>query len=301
MKNKPLKYTIYTGIGLLLAIFFLGFTRKYFVKKEVISSIPIVRTLEAVAALGQLSPSGDVRLLAAPVSGMGGTPRIEKLLVKEGDEVMEGDVLAIFDNQSRTLADLEIIKARLNTLERKITSQIREVERYKELVSQGVSAKILLDENNDQLDQFIGEKKELLAEIKGLNVDFANTELKSPINGVVLKINSREGERPSSEGVLEVGSSQTMEALIEVYESDINRIHLGQSVSLISENGGFKGTLEGLVTQISPQVSQRKVLAIDPTGDADARIVEVRIALEPNSSIRVKRFTGMKVIARFQP
>ena len=70
---------------------------------------------------------------------------------------------------------------------------------------------------------------------------------------------------------------------------------------MVSENGGFKGTLKGEVFQISPQVSQRKVLATDPTGDADARIVEVRIKLSQSSALMVQRFTGMKVIARFVP
>ncbi len=49
-----------------------------------------------------------------------------------------------------------------------------------------------------------------------------------------------------------------------------------------------------------PQVSQRRVLSTDPTGDADARVVEVRIRLEQSSSLKVRRFTGMKVIARFE-
>jgi len=92
-----------------------------------------------------------------------------------------------------------------------------------------------------------------------------------------------------------------MEALIEVYESDISRIFLGQNVSLSSENGGFNGTLKGHVSQISPRVSQRVVLSTDPTGDADSRIVEVRVVLDLNSALIVNRFTGMKVIARFQP
>lgn len=92
-----------------------------------------------------------------------------------------------------------------------------------------------------------------------------------------------------------------MEALIEVYESDINRVRLGQNVSIISENGGFDGTLLGKVTHISPQVRQRMVLSTDPTGDADARVIEVRISLQPTSSDQVTRFTGMKVIARFIP
>ena len=110
-----------------------------------------------------------------------------------------------------------------------------------------------------------------------------------------------EGERAGGEGVLQVGSVQRMEALIEVYESDISRVFLGQNVSLTSENGGFSGRLKGRVNQISPRVSQRVVLATDPTGDADARIVEVRVILDPSSALLVHRFTGMKVIARFQP
>ena len=39
----------------------------------------------------------------------------------------------------------------------------------------------------------------------------------------------------------------------------------------------------------------------DPTGDADARVVEARVGLLPNSASRVAHLTGMKVIARFQP
>ncbi|NDD44541.1 MAG: HlyD family efflux transporter periplasmic adaptor subunit, partial [Synechococcaceae bacterium WB9_4xB_025] len=118
--------------------------------------------------------------------------------------------------------------------------------------------------------------------------------------GVVLKVITRVGERSGTDGVLEVGASQEMEALIEVYESDVNRIRLGQAVTLVSENGGFSGRLEGEVMRISPQVRQRRVLSTDPTGDADARIVEVRVRLNAESAARVTRLAGMKVIARFQ-
>ena len=44
--------------------------------------IPVI---EAVAALGQLSPAGDIRQLAAPISQFGSSPRLSELLVKEGD------------------------------------------------------------------------------------------------------------------------------------------------------------------------------------------------------------------------
>ena len=42
---------------------------------------------EAVAALGQLEPLGDIRRLAAPRAGMAGTPRVEVLQVAEGQRL----------------------------------------------------------------------------------------------------------------------------------------------------------------------------------------------------------------------
>ena len=151
-----------------------------------------------------------------------------------------------------------------------------------------------------ELVKLKGQLQETFAELTGLKADLSNSELKAPIDGVILRINARVGERPGEEGVLEVGANQFMEALIEVYESDINRVKIGQSVLLTSENGGFIGTLAGQVKTISPQVRQRRVLSTDPTGDADARVIEVRVTLDSNSAEIVKELTGMNVIARFQ-
>jgi len=275
--------------------------RKLTFKEESVPPTELVRPIEAVAALGQLSPLGQVRKLAAPTSGFGGSPRIKELLIQEGEQVKEGQLLAIFDNQPKILADLQIARARLDIINEKIIAQKRELNRYKESVIQGASPKVLLDEKNDLLIELLGLSKETYAEISSLEVDLFDSKLRSPIDGVILKVYTREGERPGGDGVLQVGSVQRMEALIEVYESDISRVFLGQNVSLTSENGGFSGSLKGRVNQISPRVSQRVVLATDPTGDADARIVEVRVTLDPSSALLVDRFTGMKVIASFQP
>ena len=297
---KRFNKNFYPLFGLLAGLVVFYFSGRAPKENEISSEVNIVRTIESVAALGQLSPSGDIRMLAAPISGFGGTPRINKLLVDEGDQVLIGQILAVFDNQPRILADLDIAKARLATLNKNLIAQKRQISRYKESTSQGASPEILFEEKNDVLNDLLGKKEELLAQISGLNVDLSDSYLKSPIDGNVLKINFREGERPGADGVLQVGSIQVMEAIIEVYESDINRVFIDQKVSLVSENGGFDGTLYGKVRKISPQVRQRKVLSTDPTGDADARIVEVRITLETNSSVKVKNYTGMKVIAKFE-
>ena len=263
---------------------------------------PVVQPrIESVSALGRLEPAGDVRQLAAPMGSMGGSPRISSLSVQEGDRVKRGQVLATFDNRPGLLADLAAVNARISTLDRSIAMQRREVNRYRDAAREGAASMVLLEEKQDELEKFEGQRREALAERRGVEVDLKDSQLRSPIDGTVLRIYSRPGERPGSDGILAVGASDRMEAIAEVYESDIGRIRLGQSASLISENGGFTGKLKAEVVRISPQIRQRDVLSTDPTGDADARIVEVRLALSPEDAKRVQQLSGLKVIARFDP
>ena len=264
------------------------------------AAVPKVRAPEAVAALGQLKPAGEVRRLAAPVSGFGGTPRISALLVKDGDQIRKGQPLAIFDSRPQIEAEIAEVDVKIQSAAIEVELQQREVSRYAAAAKVGAAAMVAYEEKQDELRRFQREGVELIAKRRSLETDLAESELVSPIDGVVLKIHSRVGERPGSDGVMEVGASQAMEALVEVYESDINRISLGQPVTLTSENGGFKGTLEGRVERITPQVRQRKVLSTDPTGDADARVIEVDVVLSPESAQRVTQLSGLKVIARFK-
>ena len=266
-----------------------------------VTTVEQPRQTESVAALGQLQPAGEVRRLAAPASGMAGSPRVKSLRVKEGDVVTQGQVLAVFDNRPQIEADLAAQEERIRTVDIEIPLRRREVARYAQAARVGAATAVLLEEKQEELTLLQRKRVELLAERRSLQADLNDSELRSPIDGIVLKVHTREGERPDTDGVLEVGASQSMEALIEVYESDINRIAMGEMVKLISENGGFEGELEGQVAQISPQVRQRQVLSTDPTGDADARVVEVLVRLDAASAERVARLAGLKVIARFQP
>lgn len=256
---------------------------------------------EAVAALGQLEPAGDIRNLAAPTAGMAGTPRVAALLVNEGDQIKRGQVLASFDHREGLLADLERVDAELRSLDQEIRLQVTEVERFTKAADWGAAELVLVDNKREELVRLQGKRDQALAERKGLKADLVLSQLISPLDGVVLKLHSREGERPGAEGVMDVGANQAMQASIEVYESDIARISLGQSVRLISENGGFRDDLNGRVVRISPQVEHRSVLSTDPTGDADARVVVVDVELTPEDAAKVSRLAGLKVIARFDP
>jgi HlyD family secretion protein len=256
---------------------------------------------QAVAALGRLEPAGDIRVLAAPITGIGGSPRITELLVSEGQKVRAGQLLARFDNQPNQQAELNLLNTRITNLTRRLSIQERDLSRYRKLSSDGAFSAADLDELEQRTLELQGQLQEAKASLVKARTDLVNTELRAPIDGTVLRIQSRVGERPGDKGILELGASDRMEALLEIYESDIDRVRLGQAVTLTSENGGFNGTLKGRVSRISPQVRQREVLATDPTADADARIVEVRVRLDPDDAARVADLTGLKLIARLQP
>ncbi|MDC3182849.1 HlyD family efflux transporter periplasmic adaptor subunit [Prochlorococcus sp. AH-716-B23] len=260
--------------------------------------IPVI---EAVAALGQLSPAGDIRQLAAPISQFGSSPRLSELLVKEGDFVKEGSVLAVFENRKKLVADLEKKNNLIKTNILEISLKEDQIKRYELAVENSAYSLVQLFQKKDELLKLQKQKIINVGDKKNIEIDLFNSQLRSPIDGYILDIKTRVGERSKNEGILDIGSSQNMEALIEVYESDINRVFISQNVELSSENGGFKKILKGEVIRISPQVKQRKVLSTDPTGDADARIIEVLVKLNPESIKLVKNYTGMKVIAKFLP
>ncbi|MFZ9950763.1 MAG: HlyD family efflux transporter periplasmic adaptor subunit [Vulcanococcus sp.] len=256
---------------------------------------------EGVSALGRLEPAGDVRRLAAPMIGMAGSPRLTDLLVQEGERVQRGQLLASFDNRPGLLADRRLLQTRITSLGQQLALLERDTGRYRLLAQGGATPRGDLDNREMKLIDLRGDLNEARAQLAKVQTDLVLSELRAPIDGTVLRITARPGERPGDSGVLELGATDRMEAVAEVYESDINRVRVGQLVRLTSENGGMAGQLQARVLRISPQVRQRNVLSTDPTGDADARVVEVRLALDPADAERVRDLAGMKIIARFNP
>ena len=73
-----------------------------------------------VYALGRLEPAGTI-LQLVPRSGNEGAI-VERILVKEGDDVEAGAVLAVLDNHTRRLAALHESQARLETAQAQLAS-----------------------------------------------------------------------------------------------------------------------------------------------------------------------------------
>ncbi|NRB09016.1 MAG: HlyD family efflux transporter periplasmic adaptor subunit [Richelia sp.] len=70
-------------------------------------------TINSVNAVGRLEPRGAVIKLSAPTSGLQASSRVDRVLVKEGQRVRQGEVVAVLDNYSSNQAGVEEAKAKL--------------------------------------------------------------------------------------------------------------------------------------------------------------------------------------------
>ncbi|MBD2692393.1 ABC exporter membrane fusion protein [Anabaena catenula] len=143
------------------------------------------------------------------------------------------------------------------------------------------------------LQAAIAEIESKKASVKEAEADLNLAYVRSPKNGQILKINSWTGEVVTDQGIVEIGETNQMYVVAEVYENDINKIKLGQEATITQLN--LPGTLKGKVDYIGLLISKKDVLNTDPAADIDARVVEVKIRLNPESSQRVTGLTNSKV------
>jgi|694.fasta_scaffold42076_3 HlyD family secretion protein len=336
--------------------------------------------ITGVAALGRLEPQGEIIRLSASNS-LGGGIRIAKLLVKKGDKIRQGQLIAFLDSYSLNLAALEkakrqveVAKANLEKVEAgakqgdiyaqkatigrleaelrgetsaqkaiiarlqaELNNAQRENQRYEDLYENGAvsasnaeskrlrrdtlqqqinEAKAALNRTQQTLQKQLNEAQARLnsiVEIRPTDLQLAKADLasakasvtqvqaeldlsiiRSPIDGQVLKINAWPGEIISSQGIAELGRTQQMYVVAEVYETDVKKVKLGQSVDITAD--AFSGKIQGTVTDIGLQVNQQNIFNNHPGADTDNKIVDVKIRINnPKDNQRVADLTNLQV------
>lgn len=137
-----------------------------------------------------------------------------------------------------------------------------------------------------------------IASVKQAQADLKLAYVRSPIAGQILKIHTKAGENIDTEGIADIGQTDQMYVVAEVYESDISKINLGQKAVITTESLTKK--LQGKVDQIGWQIRKKDVFNDDPVVAVDARVVEVKIRLDSVSSQQVRNLTNLKVNVAIQ-
>jgi HlyD family secretion protein len=70
-------------------------------------------------------------------------------------------------------------------------------------------------------------------------------------------------------------------------------VHVGQKVKITASS--LAGELHGTVDRVGIQVKRQNTINADPTSNIDDRIVEVHVALDPESSQKASKFTNLQI------
>ena len=323
----------------------------------------------AISALGRLEPQGEVVKVASPSTL--GSSRIIKLMVREGDLVKQGQVIAILDSYDRSVAtlrqvqgqaqesDRNLAKVRAGAKNGEIVAQqgnvlaaasniksteantariqaeleiaIRDYNRFLQVYKEGAISQTVLDTYRLRVEtlkgQFVQAQQQTqqakfqlsqsegilssVSEVRPTDVQFAEAQLqtailniekaqvdldlsqvRAPINGQVIKINTKVGEVVSqTNGVIDLGNTSQMYVVAEIYETDIGKIKVGQTATIVSE--AFQGEIAGKVDSLGLRIAKNDVLGTDPAAKTDVRIIEVKIKLD--DSKKVSGLTNLQV------
>ncbi len=131
------------------------------------------------------------------------------------------------------------------------------------------------------------------AALKRAQADLELAYIKAPKSGEILKIHTKSGELIGDNGILELGQTNQMYAVAEVYETDITKIRLGQNAMVMSD--ALNEELVGTVEQIGRQVLRQNIFDTNPVADSDGRIVEVKIRLDDSANQKVSGLTNQRI------
>jgi multidrug resistance efflux pump len=107
--------------------------------------------------------------------------------------------------------------------------------------------------------------------------------VRSPLNGVVVQIFSRVGERVSPNGIAKIVDMGQLRAIADVDELNLNRVKLGEKVE-ITFRGNAK-VYKGTITRIGEAV--KRMQRADPYdgSSTDARTVQVQIGFDDPENV----------------
>ncbi|MBL7884857.1 MAG: efflux RND transporter periplasmic adaptor subunit [Bacteroidia bacterium] len=257
---------------------------------------------ELVSANGKIQPEVEVKI-SSDVSG-----EIVELYVKEGDQVKKGDLLCkinplIYESNSSRMvatlngakANLANAKARLEQIKASFLNTETTYNRNKKLFDQGAISQADFDaakaayegakadvraaEENVNASDFNVKSTE--ASLKEANDNLAKTNIYSPVNGTVSKLNKEKGERvvgtAQMEGteIMRLANLNEMEVSVDVNENDIVRVHFNDT-ALIEVDAYLGRKFKGIVTEIANSANTTGVTAEQVTNFT----VKIRILQE---------------------
>jgi HlyD family secretion protein len=252
---------------------------------EILAKKATVKNLQA-----QLE--GEIQTQQAKISRLKAELQNAEIEFRRYENLYKQGAIAVSDLDNRRLTlktaqqELNAAQARLSTTQRTLSAQIQEAQATLEQTAQVRPTDVAIAQ---------AEVDSAMATVEKMQVELNSAYIRAPQAGQILRILARPGETIGEEGIVELGQTDQMYAIAEIYESDIGKVRLGQTATITSPSNAFPGELTGIVDSIGLKVAKKDVLDSDPTAATDARVIEAKIRLDPLSSQRVANLTNLQV------
>lgn len=252
-------------------------------------SAATVREVASTSGVSVLDASGYVTARRKATVSSKVTGKVVEVLVEEGLEVREGQVLARLDDslQSKGLALAEAQFSSARSAVEEIEVRLEEARihfrRVKELVEQEVISEATLDTAQAQVDSFVarlavGHEDAGVAEKMVIfrRQELEDTIIRAPFDGVAVSKDAQPGEMVSPvsagggftrTGISTIVDMTSLEIEVDVNEAYINRVRSDQRVEAVLDaypNWRIPG----------------KVITTVPTADRQKATVRVRIGFD---------------------
>ena len=220
----------------------------------------VFRYRMTVTAQAQISPSGEIVVVQAPLEGT-----IDKIKVTENQTVEAGETIAVIRNSQlhgrkkqleesieRVQQHITKLDSQINRLDWQITNTIAESK------SPTSEQKIVFQETKEILQQKLEGDRQRIQKIEN---NLQESNIRAPITGTVQKLYLHHQEQPIHTGELIAKISSNQAPLLvkaSVASQDIDRVAKNQKVSLrvFACPHTYYGTLQGKTIDISPPSSQ---------------------------------------------
>jgi len=239
-----------------------------------------------------VAQEGNVLSAAANVKSLeANTARIKAELEITGRDYNR--FLKVFNEGAISQTELDTYRLRVETLQGEFFQAQQQIQQAQFQLRQSQGQLSSVREVRPTDIQFAeAQLQTAIVNVKSAEVDLDLSQVRAPINGQVLKINSKTGEVVSqTDGVIDLGNTKQMYVVAEIYETDISKIKIGQTAKIDSD--AFQGEITGKVESVGLKIAKNDVLGTDPAAKTDVRIIEVKIKLD--DSQKVSGLTNLQV------
>ncbi len=243
------------------------------------NSLPVVAlaasdvvAVQTIALVQMLPISGPVKAVHSAFVKARVAGELQDLLVREGDFVKAGQVIARVDS-TEYQARLRQAQQQAQSTKAQVDMAQRTYDDNRSLVEKGFISKAALDNSASNLAALTASYQAAQSGVDVLQKSLEDAVIRAPLSGQVSQRLVQNGERVAIDAkVVEIVDLAQLEMEASLSAEDAARVRLGQVAQV-----GIDGSTDSVAA---------KVVRVNPNATAGSRAVVVYLALAPHAQLR---------------